>query len=190
MNRLWIFGIVVSWVIVSANAGAQMPGGPVLGDYTLLPGDTLEITVWQEPDLQREVLIRPDGRFSFPLAGDVLAVGKTVPEVQQTLLHMLQRYIPEAVVTVTVISVDGNKIYVIGQVKNPGAFIVNPRVDVVQALAMAGGMTAFAAVNDVIILRRKNGRESALRFRYGQIEKGRNLEQNFLLEPGDVIIVP
>jgi len=190
MNRSIVFAAVLCGAVCSGNVLAQGPGGPVPAGYRLLPGDTLEISVWQEPDLQREVLIRPDGRFSFPLMGDVLAQGKTVPEVQQALINKLQAYIPEVVATVTVTSVNGNKIYVIGQVRNPGAFVVNPRVDVLQALAMAGGMTPFAAVNEVIILRRTLGQQSAISFRYGEIEKGRNLEQNVLLEAGDVIIVP
>jgi len=158
--------------------------------YTLLPGDMLEISVWKEPELQKSVLIRPDGRFSFPLIGDVLALGKTVTEIQNELTETLKQFIPEAVLTVTVTDVAGNKIYVLGQVKEPGVFVVNPRVDVLQALSIAGGLTPFAAANDIILIRRSGDKQQTFGFRYSDIEKGRNLEQNVLLSPGDILIVP
>lgn len=158
--------------------------------YKLLPGDSINVSVWKEPDLQRDIVVRPDGRFTFPLVGDVVAVGKSVAEVQEELVSKLERFIPEAVLTVSVTEARGNKIYVIGQVQRPGEYIVNPMVDVVQALSVAGGMTPFAAVNDVIILRREGSRQVVRQFRYGEVEKGRNLEQNITLRAGDVVVVP
>jgi polysaccharide biosynthesis/export protein len=158
--------------------------------YTINPGDLLEISVWKEPDLQREVLVRPDGAFSFPLSGDIVAVGRTVEAVRQELTERLSTFIPDLVVTVTVAAINGNKIYVIGQVNTPGQFVVNPRVDVIQALSIAGGMTPFAESNDIKILRRRNGVQTILRFRYNDIVKGQNLQQNVLLEVGDVVLVP
>jgi len=165
---------------------AEAPREP----YTINPGDLLEISVWKEPDLQREVLVRPDGAFSFPLSGDIVAVGRTVGAVRQELTERLSTLIPGLVVTVTVAAINGNKIYVIGQVNTPGQFVVNPRVDVIQALSIAGGMTPFAESNDIKILRRRNGVQTILRFRYNDIVKGQNLEQNVLLEVGDVVMVP
>jgi polysaccharide export outer membrane protein len=159
--------------------------------YLVQPGDLLEVSVWKEEDLQREVLVRPDGRFSFPLAGDVDATGKTVEDLRVEVTSKLQKYIPDLVVTVTVTEIRGNKIFVIGQVNNPGEFVVNPRVDVMQALSMAGGTTPFAALNDIKILRRDaDGRQRALSFAYKSVEKGRSLEQNILLNSGDVVVVP
>lgn len=171
-----------------ANAEAQEASGD---SYAVQPGDVLEISVWREEDLQREVLVRPDGRFSFPLAGDIAATGKSVDELRQEIASRLQRFIPDLVVTVTVVQINGNKVYVIGQVNNPGEFIVNPRVDVMQALSMAGGTTAFAALNDIVILRRgRNGQQRSIAFAYKDVERGRSLEQNILLESGDVVVVP
>jgi len=158
--------------------------------YTVNPGDLLEISVWKELDLQREVLVRPDGAFSFPLSGDILAEGRTVEAIRQELTRRLMAYIPDLVVTVTVAEIGGNKIFVIGQVNNPGEFIVNPRVDVMQALSIAGGTTPFASLNDIKILRRRGGEQTILRFRYGDVAKGQNLAQNVLLEVGDVVLVP
>jgi polysaccharide export outer membrane protein len=158
--------------------------------YSVLPGDRLEVSVWGEEDLLREVLVRPDGAFSFPLCGDISAKGKTVPELQHEVAAQLSRFISDPVVTITVSEVLGNKVYVIGQVNSPGAFVVNPNVDVLQALSMAGGTTAFASVNDIRILRRTGARQETFSFKYDDMTKGRNLDQNIVLRSGDVVIVP
>ena len=159
--------------------------------YLIQPGDVLEVSVWKEEDLQREVLVRPDGQISFPLVGDIDAKGKTVSDLRAEITERLQIYIPNLVVTVTVARILGKKIYVIGQVNNPGEFVVNPTVDVMQALSMAGGTTPFAKLGDIIILRRdSDGRQSAIRFRYNQVESGRSLEQNIMLSNGDIVVVP
>jgi len=173
----------------SGPASAQSETKP-REPYTINPGDLLEVSVWKEPDLQRQVLVRPDGAFSFPLSGDIIAEGRTVETVRQELTQRLQAYIPDLVVTVTVAEILGNKVFVIGQVRNPGEFVVNPRVDVMQALSIAGGATPFAQLNDIKILRRKNGVQTILKFRYGDVAKGQNLEQNVLLDVGDVVLVP
>jgi polysaccharide export outer membrane protein len=173
----------MSAAFAQENTGPRAP-------YTINPGDLLEVSVWKEPDLQRQVLVRPDGAFSFPLSGDIVAEGRTVEDVRQELTARLETYIPDLVVTVTVAEINGNKIFVIGQVKTPGVFVVNPRVDVIQALSIAGGMTPFAQVNNIRILRRRNGQQTILDFRYSDIIKGDDLEQNVLLEVGDVVLVP
>lgn len=159
-------------------------------EYTVKPGDLLAIAVWKEPDLQGPVLVRPDGAFSFPLAGQVDARGKTVMQLQQTVTERLKRFISDPVVTISVQEVRGNKVYVIGQVNKPGEFIVNPRVDVMQALSMAGGTTPFAALGDITILRREAGVQRSLPFRYNDVVRGRNLDQNITLQAGDVVVVP
>jgi len=158
--------------------------------YTINPGDLLEISVWKEPDMQRQVLVRPDGAFSFPLSGDIRAEGRTVDAIRQELAAQLASYIPNLVVTVMVAEARGNKIFVFGQVKTPGEFVVNPRVDVIQALSIAGGVTPFAQLNDIKILRRRNGQQRIIEFRYSDIVKGEKLEQNILLEVGDIVLVP
>jgi polysaccharide biosynthesis/export protein len=160
-------------------------------DYTLNAGDTLDISVWKEEDIsKKDVIVRPDGKFSFPLAGQVLARGRTVAEIEAEITTRLKRYIAEPVVSVSVKTLDGCRIYVIGQVSKAGSFVMNPRVNVLQALSLAGGMTPFAAVNDIIVLRGTGGSQNALPFHYGEVVKGRNLSQNVLLEAGDVVVVP
>jgi polysaccharide export outer membrane protein len=160
-------------------------------NYTVKPGDILSVSVWKEPDLQGPVLVRPDGAFSFPLAGQMDARNKTVQELQQMVTERLKKFISDPVVTVSIQEIKGNKVYVIGQVNKPGDFIVNPRVDVMQALSMAGGTTPFAALGDIMILRRSDaGQQQALPFRYTDVIRGRNLDQNITLQAGDVVVVP
>lgn len=159
-------------------------------DYRLHAGDQLEVSVWKETDLQREVLIRPDGRFSFPLTGEVQAAGRTPVEVRAFIEEKLKAFIPEAEVTVTVKGVNGNSIFVIGQVNKPGAFVMNPRLNVLQALSLAGGMTPFAKLDNIIVIRHSDGAQKALPFQFNQVGDGRNLAQNIALEAGDVVVVP
>jgi polysaccharide export outer membrane protein len=161
-----------------------------LADYTLHPGDQLEVAVWKEPDLTKTVVVRPDGKFSFPLAGETVAVGRTVPQVQTEIANKLKAYIPEPVVTAAVTTMDGNRVYVIGQVNKPGSFVMNPRLTVLQALSLASGLTPFASLNDIIVVRGSGTAQKVLQFRYSDVSKGKSLEQNIPLEAGDVIVVP
>lgn len=159
--------------------------------YYVQAGDVLEVSVWKEEDLQKQVLVRPDGRISFPLIGDVDVAGKTIDELRQEITGRLVKFIPDLTVTVSIQSIDGNRIYVIGQVNSPGSFVVNPRVDVMQALSLAGGTTAFAALDDIVILRREaDGSQRAISFRYKDVTRGRSLEQNIILHSGDIVVVP
>jgi polysaccharide export outer membrane protein len=176
--------------IFAAPAGAQQntfKDAP----YTVKPGDTLTVSVWKEPDLSGPVLVRPDGTFSIPLVGQIDGRDKTVTQLQQIVAQRLHKYISDPVVTVSVQDVKGNKIYVIGQVAKPGEFVVNPRVDVMQALSMAGGTTPFASLGNIMILRRvENGKQEAIPFHYKQVAGGHDLQQNITLQAGDVVVVP
>jgi polysaccharide biosynthesis/export protein len=158
--------------------------------YLIQPGDVLEVSVWKEEDLVKQVLVRPDGGMSFPLVGDIQAAGKSVAELQELITERLTKYIPDPVVTVATLKLDGNKVYVIGKVARPGEFLANRYMDVVQALSVAGGMTPYAADNKITVLRRENGKQRSIPFRYGDIEKGEDLEQNIILQSGDVVVVP
>ncbi len=158
--------------------------------YTVQPGDLLNVSVWREPSLVGPVLVRPDGGFSFPLAGEVDARGKSVAELQKLLTDRLKKYISDPVVSVAVQEVKGNKVYVIGQVNRPGEFIVNPSVNVMQALSMAGGTNAFASTGGIVILRRQGNQQVALPFRYPDVVRGKSLEQNIDLQSGDIVVVP
>jgi len=163
---------------------------PILDDYQINAGDVLSISVWKEEGLQSEVLVRPDGKFSFPLAGDIQARGRSIEEIRLKLTERLKQYIPDLVVSVSVLAINGNKVFVIGQVNRPGEIIANPQIDVMQALSIAGGTTPFAELNDISILRRTAAGPISIPFRYGDVEKGKRLEQNIMLKAGDVVVVP
>jgi polysaccharide export outer membrane protein len=159
-------------------------------DYQLSPEDVLEISVWKEESLTKQVVVRPDGAFSFPLVGDVVATAKSIEQVRAEIKERLKKYIPDPVVSVSLLKVTGYKIYVIGRVNKPGEFVTGRFVDVLQALAMAGGLTPFAAENDIRILRRVQGKEYVRKFRYADVRSGENLDQNLILRSGDTVVVP
>ena len=122
--------------------------------------------------------------------GDVQAAGRTTKELTNEIRVRLTRYIPDPVVTVTVKEIAGNKIFVIGRVNKPGEYVIGRYVDVLQALALAGGLTPFAVEKKIKIVRKRNDKEVVYRFNYAEVEKGKNLEQNIILQGGDVVIVP
>lgn len=180
---LAVFALLCSIKAFSADAGSP--------DYKLHAGDKIEVSVWKEMELQKTITISPDGKFSFPLAGDVVATGRTVSQIRTEIESRLKKYIPEPVVTVIVTGFDGNTTYVIGQVNKPGAIIMNPGINVLQALSMAGGGTPFAKLDSIIVIRGQGtGQQRVMNFRYGQVSEGRNLDQNIQLESGDVVVVP
>jgi polysaccharide export outer membrane protein len=162
-----------------------------MADYRLHPGDKLDVSVWKETEMQRPgVVIAPDGRFSFPLAGQIVAAGKTVAEVRQEIESKLTKYIPDPVVTVGIAEVGGNVAYVIGQVAKPGVFVMNPAINVLQALSLAGGGTPYAKLDSIIVIRGPQGSQRVLPFRFSQVSAGKDLTQNVVLESGDVVLVP
>jgi polysaccharide export outer membrane protein len=181
-----VAGLGFLWAGAASAQNAPSPRDA----YLVNSGDVLAVIVWKEEDLQREVIVRPDGMFSFPLAGEIRAQGRSVEQIRAAIAQSLSRYIPDPVVTVSTEQILGNKIYVIGQVNRPGEFVVNPQVDVMQALSLAGGTTPFADLNSIRILRRSGAQQRAIGFNYGEVEKGKRLEQNIVLQPGDVLVVP
>lgn len=161
-----------------------------LTGYGLGPEDVLLISVWKDENLTREVVIRPDGMISFPLVGDIMAEGRTAEELRSELAKKLTKYIPNVNLTVSVLKVLSHKIYVVGRVNKPGEYLVGHYTDVLQALSLAGGLTPFAAENDIKVVRRVMGQQQTFPFRYGDVRGGTGLEQNILLQRGDVVMVP
>ena len=184
----WLWSLVAVWsgLAFAGDGESRLPDD----GYRLQAGDVLEISVWKETDLQREVLVRPDGSFSFPLAGEIDARGRTVEDVRKLLVDHLQKYVPSPVVSVAVKQIGGNRVYVVGKVNKAGDFPLTNPLDVMQAISLAGGVTPYASVNNIVILRRHNGRQQSFRFQYSDVARGRALSQNIQLESGDTVVVP
>jgi polysaccharide export outer membrane protein len=177
------------YVLLSGMSQAD-EAPPPRESYGVNAGDILRVSVWKEEDLQRELLVRPDGHFSFPLAGDVAAEGRSVEQIRRDLTDRLAKYVPNLVVTVEALKIEGNKVFVLGKVNRPGEFVMNANVDVMQAISMAGGTTPFASLNDIKVLRRSNGQQIAIPFNYDSVQSGKKLDQNILLRAGDTVVVP
>jgi polysaccharide export outer membrane protein len=160
--------------------------------YKIQPGDKLYISVYNEEELQKDIVVRPDGGITFPLIGDVDAKGKSISELRQEITARLGQYIPDATVSVSLKEVIGNKIFVLGQVKNPGEYVLTGDIDVLQALSMAGGLTAFANSNKIKVLRRNKATSAkeVIPFSYKRVMRGEDLDQNITLRSGDTVIVP
>lgn len=160
------------------------------GTYILGAGDVLDIFVWRNDELSRTVPVRPDGYISLPLAGELVATGKTVQQLQDEITVALSQFVQVPTVTVTITQVRSLVVYVLGSVAKPGPLQLDRQVTPLQAIAMAGGLTEFADKNDITILRTVNGREQRIEFHYGDFVKGKGQSGAFLLRAGDVVYVP
>ena len=186
-----IVGVVLA--VMPVHAEDAMPASLVSQlepGYRLGAEDVLLVSVWKDEQLTREVVVRPDGMFSFPLVGDIQAENQTVEDIRGELVKRLTKYIPNPNVSVAVTKVASYKVYVVGRVNKPGEYVIGHYTDVLQALSLAGGLTPFAGENEIKVMRRVRGGQQAIPFRYGDIRKGRDLEQNILLQRGDVVMVP
>ena len=183
-------------VLATTLLALILPTGPALAqevptlDYHLHAGDEILVGVFDDPKLLPEkITIAPDGRFSFPLIGQVTASGKTAEQLREEMAERLKKYITDPSVIVVINDVKGNVAYVIGQVNKPGAIEMNPAINVMQALSIAGGLNPYAKGDSIMVIR-GGQQQRTLNFRYGQVINGKNLEQNVELQSGDVVVVP
>jgi polysaccharide export outer membrane protein len=190
ISRLVVLSLLLAMPLPAALLHAAETAAALPDSYLIQPGDVLQISVWKEPELQQEVIVRPDGGVSFPLSGDLQAAGKSAESLRNELRERLGKQILDPEVTVSVKIANGNRIFVVGKVNRPGEFPLVRPTDVMQALGLAGGATPFAAVNSIRVLRREGDRQVVIRFRYDDVAKGRHLEQNILLRSGDTVVVP
>ena len=159
--------------------------------YQIGPQDVLEISVWKDEILSRKVTVRPDGFITFPLIGEVLVEGRTVGALAKEMDERLTQFVSDPRITIAVSEVNSFRIFVIGKVNKPGGFQIGQYTDVMQALSLAGGLTPFAREGSMKVLRRgKQGDQTTFPFDYGEVLKGKNLEQNIVLQRGDVVMVP
>jgi polysaccharide export outer membrane protein len=176
--------LFITLIIVAFSAAGHA------ASYYVGPGDVLEISVWRDETLSRELIVPPDGILSFPLVGDVNVDSMSVPEIREAIKKKLAEYIPDASVAVILKKINSLNAYVIGQVKNPGMFAITMETRVMHLLSMAQGLTPFASERDIHILRNKDNKTEKIRFDYKEVLKGNNLEQDILLQRGDIVVVP
>lgn len=186
---LWLLALPAA--VVAAPATKTIAQGEAADSYAIGVGDVLEISVWKNPDLSVTVPVRPDGRISVPLLGDVQAAGVTPLALKAVLTNGYRDYVTAPGVSVVVKEVNSQKIFVTGEVAKPGAYDLRSRTKVMQALAMAGGLTAYAKQR-VVVLRDGQGKEGDRRIEVdlGAIVSGRHPEENIALQPGDTLVVP
>lgn len=175
----------------SAQQAAAQSGAAADNSYIIGDNDVLAINVWNEPELKQPIPVRPDGKISLPLVGDIQAAGRTPAQLQEDIAAKLQNYIHHPDVTVIVQQINSKKFNILGRVMKPGAYPLSTTTTVLDAIAQAGGFQDFAKQKGIYVLRKtRDGSESRLPFNYKEVIKGRNLEQNIKLEPNDTIVVP
>ena len=158
--------------------------------YLLGPGDILEISAWKDEALSKVIPILPDGTIHFPLLGQIRAGGNTVAVLRDEIERKLSRYVPEPFVDISVKQVNSMMVYVIGKVNQPGRFLLNGNINVLQALSMAGGLNTFAKGKKIKIIRNDGGESHLLTFNYDEVVSGDDLSQNIRLQRGDIIVAP
>jgi polysaccharide export outer membrane protein len=187
MRIVFLLAVLLLWVCTSASA--QQAQG-----YVLQPGDSVQVSVWQDQRLNRTIVVAPDGMISFPLVGHIRAAGMTVQALESLLSKQLRKnYTTDPQVTVTlaeVIEGTGSQVFITGEVNKPGTYSIKTGTSVMQAIAMSGGLGRFAAKSRIQIHRKVAGSEQVLLFNYSDFESGKNLGGDIALQPGDVIVVP
>jgi polysaccharide export outer membrane protein len=161
------------------------------GSYKIGSGDVLEIVTWKEPDFSRpQVLVRTDGFISFPLLNDVRGAGLTPTELKKSIEAGLKNYVSNPEVTVTIVTSGSQRFYILGEVVNTGEYPLAKHLTVLQAFALAGGFTEWASKDEILLLRKENGKDVTIRVDYKEIADGKNLDQNVPVKADDTIIVP
>ncbi len=189
-SALCVFLVFVASSVMADTKNNNSNLVPSQPSYLIGPGDMLSISVWKEEGMQLEVLVRPDGEITFPLAGEIKAGGLTTKALSEELVKKLKKYIPHPSVTVSVLKSVSNKIYVIGKVNRPGEFIATGYMDVLQALTMAGGLTPYAESDEIKIIRRTETGTKMKLFDYDEVISGERLDMNSILIAGDTVVVP
>ena len=182
--------IVIICFLSSITARAAKSFLEAGDSYLVGLGDVLEVQVWNEPDLSRTMGVRLDGVISLPLVGDVVAVGKSIPDLTKILEKKFAELVEEPTVTVMLVESRSRRYYLIGQIGQPGEFSLDYPISLLQAIARAGGFTEWAKKDEVVVFRRHGSEEQMLKFDYDAFVKGRNLKNNILVEAGDTVVVP
>jgi polysaccharide export outer membrane protein len=184
MHASYLAASIALWAFALASPSI---GAAEVQPYTIGPADVLQINVWKEPDLSRDVTVRFDGMVTVPLVGDVEAAGQTPGKLAETLARSLEKFIEVPRVTVAVSQANSARFYVVGQVGKSGEFPLSGRTTVLQGLALAGGFKEFAKPDGIVIVRQD---QTVVPVNYKRIADGKDVSQNVVLAPGDTIVVP
>ncbi len=188
---LFILAVTFGWIAgvqaVSQESAAVGPGT----DYIIGIEDVMAINVWKDPELSlKDVVVRPDGKISLPLVGDIIADGVSVKQLQDTITNRLKEYITAPVVTVTITRIFSKSVSIVGQVQKPGVYTIGSPMTVIELLARAGGPTIDAKTKKIKIFRKEGGKTITFLFNYNDMVSGKNLDQNIFLKSGDEVVVP
>lgn len=186
-NSLTLMAVLAFFIVCPGNAQSQS----VMDDYRIGKGDILEIVTWKEPDFSRDtVLVRLDGRISFPLLNDIQAEGRAVLDLKKEIETKLKDFIATPIVTVTLRASTSQKFYILGEVRGTGEYDLVKGLTVLQAFARAGGFTEWASKKEIILMRKEDSKEKIYRVNYNDIIDGDDLSQNIAIQADDTIIVP
>jgi polysaccharide biosynthesis/export protein len=169
----------------AAPAGVTPPAGYVIG-----PDDVLSIVIWREKEMSSDVVVRPDGKISLPLLNELQAAGMSPDELRAAIEKAASKHLKEPNASVIVKAINSRKVSILGNVGKAGAYPLTGEMTVLQLIALAGGLEEYADAKGITIMRKEDGRDVTLKFNYRDVVKGKNLQQNILLKPGDTIVVP
>jgi polysaccharide export outer membrane protein len=194
MTRFAVALALVAAAVVTSDAfqaptpgksEAHAPPGYVIG-----PLDVLEVLFWKDKDLSAEVVVRPDGKISLPLLNEIEAGGLTPEQLRFRILESARRFIEDPTATVIVKQINSRNVFITGEVEKPGTYPLGGPTSVLQLIAVAGGLTEFAASDEIVVLRTVAGKTERHRVNYNDVLKGKKLEQNLQLQAGDTVVVP
>lgn len=196
-------GVLAALLLTASLAGAQAPATPpvkagaapeslaaVPVDYRIGPEDVLSVVFWREKDMSAEVVVRPDGKISLPLLNDVDAAGYTPEQLRVRLMQAAAKYIEEPTASVVVKTVNSRRVFIQGSIGRPAAYPLINSMNVLQLIALAGGLAEYANSKEIVIIRTENGKTTSFNFNFRDVVKGKNVNQNIELRPGDTVVVP
>jgi polysaccharide export outer membrane protein len=190
MSFLQVGPFGIDWALADEAPPPVPPTSQEDNEYQIGPGDVLEIMVWKEPDISRTVTVRLDGKISLPLVDDIQAANSTPLQVKDRITKALRGYVDAPAVYVMLLEARSKKIYVIGKVNSPGEKPLEKHMSLLQAISMAGGFADWADTNDIVIIRKGPKGQTRMKVDYRRAVSGKDMGQNILLQPDDVIVVP
>ena len=175
---------------VFAQSGPAAPAVALPPGYVIGPEDVLGVVFWREPEISGDVTVRPDGRITLPLIGELVAQGLRPDQLRDQVQKAAVKFVSDPNVSVVIRQINSRKVFITGKVTTPGTFsLAGPR-NVMQIIALAGGLNEYADAKNITVLRNQEGRSQSFKFNYKEVARGKKLEQNIQLEPGDTVVVP